>query len=121
MNEFGTRLAWVLGAVVLAVGAVLILRRLAGRRRPVRIRQTTLGSGVYLFVSATCADCEAARHMLVGALGPAGFVELSWESDPGIFRDIGVDAVPATLIVNEAHGSALYPGRPDRALEDLGP
>ena len=121
MNEFGTRLAWVLGAVVLAVGAVLILRKMADRRSPVRVRQTTLDAGVYLFTSATCSDCETARQMLVGALGPSGFVELSWESDAGTFRDIGIDAVPATLIVSEAGGAVLYPGRPDRALEGLGP
>ncbi|MDP9495606.1 MAG: hypothetical protein M3P87_10245 [Actinomycetota bacterium] len=121
MNEFETRLAWVLGAVVLAVGAVLILRKLAGRRSPVRIRQTTLDAGVYLFTSATCADCETARQMLVGALGSSGFVELSWESAQGAFRDLGINAVPATLIVGEAGGALLYPGRPDQALEGLGP
>lgn len=121
MNEFGARLAWVLGAVVIAVGVVLMLRKLSGRRRPVLIRQATLGSGVYLFTSSACADCEAARQMLVGAVGPSGFVELTWESAPGIFTDLGIDAVPATLIVSDERGSALYPGRPDRALESLGP
>lgn len=121
MSELGVRLAWVLGAVVLAVAAVIILRKLAHRQRPAGIEQTALDPGIYLFTSATCGDCEAARQMLVRALGPSGFVELSWESVPEIFREVEVDAVPATLIVSETRGSVLYPGRPDRALETLGP
>ena len=121
MSEIWARVAWVLGAVVVAAATIQILRNRAGRRRPVRIQQAILGSGVYLFTSATCPDCEAARLRLVGAIGLSGFVELTWESQPGVFKNIGVDAVPATLIVSEAGGSTLYPGRPDRALEALSP
>jgi hypothetical protein len=121
MNEIWARLAWVLGAVVVAVAAILIQRAVTGRRRPVPVQQTTLGAGVYLFTSATCPDCETARRLLAGGIGPSGFVELSWEDRPEVFQDLGVDAVPATLIVGESGSSTLYPGRPDFALEVLSP
>ena len=121
MSEIGARLVWVLGAVVVAVAAILILRKHGQRRRSVRIHQTALGAGIYLFTSATCPDCETARSLLAGAIGLSGFVEKSWESDPGLFSDIGVRAVPATLIVTDADDSTLFPGRPDRALETLSP
>jgi hypothetical protein len=121
MSEIWARLAWVLGAVVVAAAAILIQRIMVGRRRPVQVQQTTLGSGVYLFTSATCPDCETARRLLAGGIGPSGFVELSWENRPEVFKDLGVDAVPATLIVDESGSSALYPGRPDFALAALSP
>ncbi|MEX2252119.1 MAG: hypothetical protein WD895_08630 [Acidimicrobiia bacterium] len=121
MNEIGERLTWVLGAVVAAIAVILILRQMTGRHRPVAIQQAKLGPGVYLFTSAACPDCESARRVLLGAIGPSGFVEVSWESDPETFRELGVDAVPATLVVSDSHGSTLYPGRPDRALEVLNP
>ena len=121
MNEIWARLAWVLASVVTAAAVILIMRNRPRRRRPVRVRQAILGFGVYLFSSATCPDCEAARSLLVGAVGAAGFQELRWESDPGVFKEVGVDAVPTTLIVSETGGSTLYPGRPDQALEALGP
>jgi hypothetical protein len=38
-----------------------------------------------------------------------------------VFKDLGVDAVPATLIVGESGSSTLYPGRPDFALAALSP
>jgi glutaredoxin len=120
MSETWARLAWVLGAVVVATAAILILRYRI-RERPVVIQQAILGSGVYLFTSATCPDCEAARRLLVEAIGPSSFVELSWESHPETFRDIGIGAVPATLIVREAGHSTIYRGRPDQALEALSP
>ena len=121
MSEVGARAAWVSGAVVAAVALTLILRQRAGRHRPVRVQQSKLGIGVYLFSSASCPDCESARRVLREAIGPSAFVELSWESEPEIFRELGVHAVPATLIVSDSDGSTLYPGRPDRALEALGP
>jgi len=121
MSEIWDRLGWVLGAVAMAVAAILIQRALAGRHRPVLVQQTALGFGVYLFTSATCPDCETARRLLAAAIGPSGFVELSWEQRPELFRDLGVDAVPATLIVAESGSSTLYPGRPDFALEALSP
>jgi hypothetical protein len=121
MNDIGARLALVLASMGVAMVVILMMRGRAGRRRPIRIRQAKLGRGVYLFTSAECSDCATARRVLVDTIGPSGFIELSWESEPEIFRDLGVEAVPATLIVSESDSSTLYPGLPDRAVESLGP
>lgn len=121
MGEVETRLAWVFAAVLIGLLITLLLRRRPARRQPVTVRQTKLGTGVYLFTSASCPDCEAARLLLLETIGPDGYSEMSWDSDPEIFRELGVDAVPATLIVSPKDGSVLYPGRPDRALEALSP
>ncbi len=121
MSEFEVRLAGVIGAVLVGIAISLLFRRGSDQRPPIVVRQTRLGVGVYLFTSASCPDCEVARHTLLEAIGPTGYSELTWESDPEIFSELGVDAVPATLIVTHSDGSVLYPGRPDRALEALGP
>lgn len=121
MSEFEVRLAGVLGAVLVGIAISFLVRRRSDQHQPVAVRQASLGVGVYLFTSASCPDCEVARRALLGALGPIGYSELTWESDPEIFHEIGVDAVPATLFVTDTGVSVLYPGRPDRLLEGLSP
>jgi hypothetical protein len=121
MTEVEIRLAWVIGAVLVGVVITVLLRQRSPRHRPRAIFQTGLSAGVYLFTSASCPDCEAARNALLTTLGPGGYSEMTWDADPEIFLELGVDAVPATLIVSPSDGSMLYPGRPDRALEVLSP
>jgi hypothetical protein len=58
---------------------------------------------------------------LLEAIGPEGYSEVSWDTDPEIFTELGVGAVPATLIVSPEDGSLLYPGHPARALGALNP
>jgi hypothetical protein len=53
---------------------------------------------------------------MVSAVGIDGFTEHVWEEDPGVFSDLGIDAVPAVLVIREGGQGRLYPGRPDRAL-----
>jgi hypothetical protein len=110
MSEVEVRLIAVIGAVGVGMALSLILRRKPARRSPSELKQNRLGPGVYLFTSAACPDCEAVRAVLLERFGPVGFSELSWESDPEIFRELGVDAVPATLVVTATEGSTLYPG-----------
>jgi hypothetical protein len=54
--------------------------------------------------------------MLDEALGSDGYREFRWEQDPGLFHDLGVNAVPATAIVDIDGSGVLWPGRPDKAL-----
>ena len=103
---------------MLVLLVVIILRRPGPREAS---EAGGLGPGVYLFSSSTCADCVPARARLVEDLGPAGFVELSWESEPGLFAELGIDAVPCTVIVSEAGEATRFPGMPDGALERLDP
>lgn len=119
MSEVWLRLALVTAGIVVALGVALVLRRPVAD--PVTTNAAGLGPGVYLFSSATCVDCAAARARLVDALGPTGFVEIDWEDDPGRFAELLIDAVPCTLIVSEEGMATRFPGMPDRALEQLGP
>lgn len=120
MDEVGARVALVAGAMVVALLATVALRfRSSGRPR--RIDIDGLDRGVYFFSSATCLDCAPARKALLDALGDGGFTEVSWEEDPGVLHDLGISAVPATLLVDEAGRGMLYPGMPDAALRRLGP
>ncbi len=117
MSELEVRLVAVIGAVAIGIAVSFMLRRRPARQMPVELKQTRLGPGVYLFTSASCPDCRAVRDALFERFGPTGFSELSWESDPQIFEELGVDAVPATLIVTSTDGSTLYLGAPGKALE----
>jgi len=121
MSDVEVRLIAVIGAVGVGMAVSLILRRRPARLVGSELVQNRLGPGVYLFTSLSCPDCETVRAALLDRIGPAGFSELSWETDPEIFRELGVDAVPATLIVTATEGSTLYPGAPSRAMDGLSP
>jgi hypothetical protein len=116
MSDIEVRLVAVIGAVAIGFAVSLVLRGRPARRAPTKLNQTRLGAGVYLFTSASCPDCGAVRDVLSERFGPTGFIELSWESDPQVFDELGIDAVPATLIVTANDGSTLYPGAPSKTL-----
>lgn len=120
MNDLLARVALISGALLVAAIATYVLRHRA-RGAPRRIDSPGLGQGVYLFSSTACPDCRSVRRTLEAALGPNGFEETSWEEDPGLFHQLGVTAVPATLIVDSDGTGMLWPGRPDRALAGFGP
>ena len=115
MDEVWARLGLVVGALIVAGAATLVLRSRA-KGEPRKLAATGLGQGVYLFTSKACPDCRHVRGMLDDALGREGYAELSWEMEPGIFAELGVNGVPATLIVEVDGSGVLWPGRPDKAL-----
>jgi len=118
MDEFWLRLAIVAGA--LAVAATVSVWQRARVRRPVRdIASTGLEGGVYLLTSSSCPTCRAARSRVRSALGEDGFEEIEWEQDPGMFADLGVDAVPALLVVGESGDGRLHPGAGRAAIASL--
>jgi hypothetical protein len=51
-------------------------------------------------------------------IGTDGYTEFVWEREPDLFDEVGIDAVPATLIVSGRLGR-IYPGQPDGAFESL--
>lgn len=118
MDELTLRFGLVVGALVVAGLATWFLRKRANQ--PVRsIGVTSLGSGTHLFTSTTCGTCGSARSKLIEVLGAAGFNEHVWEQEPGIFSELGVDAVPAVVVVDEVGHATIYPGQPERALAAL--
>lgn len=120
MDELWLRVGLVAAATAVTALAAYVLSTRSGRR-PRTIRTGALAPGVYLLTSATCPDCAPARDKLGEALGEDGYVEVTWEDRPDVLQELGVDAVPATLIVDEEGRGVLYPGQPDQALARLGP
>jgi hypothetical protein len=119
MSEVWLRVGIVAGGTVVALGIVLVLRRRL--THPMATETGGLSPGVYLFSSSTCVDCVPARARLLDALGASEFVEIRWEDEPALFADLGIDAVPCTVIISEGGTSTRFPGMPDQALEQLNP
>ena len=120
MNDVLARAGLIIGALALAYIITVILRARASGS-PRKMSETGLKAGVYFFSSSACPDCRRVRNQLVDRFGDEGFSELSWEQSPGLFHDLAITAVPATLLVTEDGSGVLYPGRPDKALASLGP
>lgn len=59
----------------------------------------------------------AARTMLDSRLGPDGYTEHAWEEDPSTFQRLGVDEVPAVLVVTKDGSARLFAGDLGAALE----
>jgi hypothetical protein len=117
MDELWSRAVLVLGLLGIAVLAAWWQRR--SSQRPVRnIDASSLPAGIYLFSSSACHTCETARAMLETALGDDGYTEFAWEVEPDIFTTLGVEAVPATVVVDASGRGRLYPGQPDEVLHD---
>jgi len=117
MDEVWARVGVV--AAALAVAAVIALWQKTRVRGPIRqVASGDLEPGVYLFSSESCPTCAQARDDLDRALGDAYF-EVRWEEQPEAFSHLGVDAVPAVLIVKTSGQGRLFPGRPDKALAEL--
>ena len=106
MGDIAVRLAAVAVAGLAVAVFAYMLRRIRDRPRRL-ILLTGLQPGAYLFTSGDCGECARARSSLAEALGPAGFTEIPWESEPGIFQRLDVSAVPSTLIV-AADGSGVW-------------
>jgi hypothetical protein len=118
MNEVALRLALVVGVVLLSLIIVVVMRR-----RPVvsALDRGELDPGVYLFTSSDCSDCAGARARLGELLGTSSFIEISWENDPELFKQLGIDAVPSTLVVGDDGSASIHAGMPDRVVRGLNP
>jgi hypothetical protein len=118
MDEVWARAALVAGALAVA-GVVVLVQRLRARPSPKTVGETGLDPGVYLFTSATCSTCAQARQTLQSALGGDRFHEFAWEEGSETFDQLGIDAVPAVLVVEPGGRGTIFPGQPDRALRRI--
>lgn len=120
VSDLTLRLLVVGGVLALVVVTVLYLRRrdMAPSRPLGRVH---LDPGVYLFTSATCADCHAARESLEKHFGRQGFVEFSWEAEPEIFQTLSIDKVPCSVMVDDARRATLWIGQPGRMIYAVDP
>jgi hypothetical protein len=107
-------------AAALSVAAIVVaLRRRTALKAPRRLAVTRLPAGIYLFTSADCDGCRAARAKLNERLGEAAYNEIAWEDSPEVFNGLGVDVVPATMVVADDGSGHLWRGQPDHVA--LGP
>lgn len=113
--------AWVRAGLVasalLVVGVVVLVLRRNETAKARRVPVTGLRPGIYLFSSTTCPTCITARGKLSEKVDV--FEEIVWEEQPGLFEELGVDAVPAVLVVGDGGAGRLFPGQPDRALREV--
>ena len=115
MDEVWARVGLVVAALVVA-GAIVYLQRRRLRIPERDVEAPQLAAGLYLFTSATCSTCQAAREKLIARVGDEGFEEFLWEHDRRIFDDLEIDAVPAVLVMKETGRGRVYPGRVEKAL-----
>lgn len=118
MDEIWTRVA-IIAAALLVATLVVAVRRRKALTTPRRIAATGLLPGIYLFTSADCAECSLARSKLDDSLGERLYHEVAWDCQPEIFIRLGVEAVPATMIVEADGSGGLWLGQPDNL--PLGP
>ena len=109
--------AGLVAAALLVVGVVLLVLRWKESAQARRVSVKGLGPGIYLFTSTTCPTCITARERLSERVDV--FEEIVWEEQPGLFTELGVDAVPAVLVVGEGGSGRLFPGQPDRVLREV--
>ena len=100
------QIAIVLVAIVVVIGAVRLFARWQRPSHP-PVDAAGLGEepGVVIFTSTDCANCEKARRV-IGSLD-VPIREVTWELEPSVFEDRGVEAVPLTAVV-DASGRVEY-------------
>lgn len=81
----------------------------------------SLDPGIYLFTSASCADCQTARESHIKRFGREGFIEYTWEAEPGIFGTLSIDKVPCSVVVDDARRATLWIGQPDPMIYPVDP
>jgi hypothetical protein len=110
MSDVTVRL-WIVGAVVVGVLAVAAFaRRGASLRR--RAPLPGLAPGLHLFVSDTCPTCERLVQVVSSVAGDGGYRRVSWESEPEIFRKMGIERVPLTVLARPGGGGWSAAGVP---------
>jgi hypothetical protein len=120
VNDLSLRLVVIAGVLAL-VAAIVMFLRLKDRAPSRPLGRVALDPGIYLFSSAACADCHAARERLQHALGPQRFVEYTWESDPAVFESLSIDRVPCSVSVDQERRATLWIGQPDRMISAVDP
>lgn len=115
MDDLWTRIGLVVTFLAFA-GLIVLIRRGRLRIRDRDVEAPGLDPGLYLFSSITCSTCETAREKLIARTGDEGFDEYVWERDPEIFAALGIEAVPAVVVMREEGRGRLYPGSVEKAL-----
>ena len=117
MDDPLVRLMVVGAAAALVAGWSWWRRRLRAGDAWRFISETGLRSGTYLFTSAACGDCNAAREKL----GRAAYTEYTWEEAAELFKRLGIAEVPSTLFVVDDGSGSWHRGVPGERLSKHNP
>ena len=120
MSDVWLRVGLIAVTLSAAILTTLVIRH-REKTRPIDAGPSSLAPGIYLFSSGRCLDCGPAREAVERAMGSEGFTEIRWEDSPEVFRDLGIETVPATVLVSANGLATVYPGKPRYALRSLGP
>lgn len=109
--------------LVLVLTGLVVAVLVGFRSRPFirsrRISSTGLEAGLYLFTSTSCGTCGRARTELERRRLP--FTEISWQDDPALFEELGMDAVPSVVAVDPDGEGRWWRGEVPRHLPGIGP
>ena len=96
-----------LQALLIALAALAVVAIALGTRRfqrpthdRVDVHGTGLPPGIVIFTSTECATCKDALTVVRNVDAPVR--EVTWELESGMFEQVGVSAVPLTIVVNAA-------------------
>lgn len=92
-----------LALVVVAIVVVIAVVRIAARWQrlahpPIRLGELATSPGIVLFTSSDCVSCAGARRVVTSLGHPVR--EVTWELEPSIMEQAGVEAVPLTAVVD---------------------
>lgn len=92
-----------IAVVLLALLIVIVIARLVGRLRqpshpPIDLSGFAESAGVVVFTSTDCSNCREALAM-VESLG-VPLREVTWELEPTVFEELGVQSVPLTAVID---------------------
>ena len=92
-----------IAVVLLAVLIVIVIARFIGRWRgpshpPIDLGGFAERPGVVVFTSTDCSNCKEVLGMVESLDVPLR--EVTWELEPTVFEDLGVESVPLTAVVN---------------------
>lgn len=115
MDDLVFRVVLVAAALAVALAISWVLQRRS--RRPGRpVGNSGLQPGIHYFSSPTCETCREARSLLDRRLGREGYTEYGWDQDPEVFQRLGIDQVPALIVVADDGSARMYSGELERAL-----
>ncbi|GBE24640.1 MAG TPA: hypothetical protein ENG98_02050 [Actinobacteria bacterium] len=100
MDDATTRLIVVVALVAIVAGLTYVANRFGEpKHEPVVLGNVSVPAGVVLFSSTECSRCKIVAADLRKLAVPLR--EITHELESGILEEVGVDAVPLTLLVAE--------------------
>lgn len=100
MDDATTRLIVVVALVAIVVGLTYVANRFGQpKHEPISLGDISIPAGIVLFSSTECSRCRIVAADLRKLAVPLR--EITHELESGTLQELGVDAVPLTLLIAE--------------------